>query len=308
MKLIREAHASRTAAYREECAQHGRFGGGIRPYGYMSDGETVEAFEAEQIRSWAAQVQAGVPPSVIAADLQARGVPTVRGGRWDGVTIRDVLLSPRVAGLAVHRVRQKSAELREAGSPVPYDVGVVGKGRWPAILPEATWRAVAEILTSPRRAPRWLGSLVYRCGPCRDAGVEEYVTVNGPRTALGPSYGCRNPAKGHLRRAQAPVDGFIEELMERRLALPDLGAPDGAWALLPLGSKQQLVQTLMTVTLLRGRPGRKPISPELRAHQAQCGRCAGAASRRKWNEGCPEGVRLHRDAYFESGTIHIEWR
>lgn len=226
----------RVADRRRQQAAGGWYGGGARrPYGYRPDPKAakyrktllVVPAEAAELRSWADQLLAGVSLRTLAADLRARKVPSVTGATWDTQTIRDALLKPTVAGLAVHDVRGAARKLRKRGEPVPFDAGVVGKAQWPAILDESTWRAVASKLTDPSRrsstrgnTPRWLGSLIYRCGRCAEAGVVETVSISAGDAAHNPAYKCRGP-RGHLRRAAHPVDAYVEEVVIARLAQPD---------------------------------------------------------------------------------------
>lgn len=218
--------ARRVARAREDRAKAGRFGGGVRPFGFEPDGVTVREAEAAEIRDWADKLLKGISLFAITTSLNERKLLTVKARAWRTAAVRETLLSPRVAGLAVHQVEAKARKLRKAGQPVPYDVGVVGKGQWPAILPEETWRAVAGLLsdpsrrTSPHSHVRWLGSLIYKCGVCAEAGVDSTVSVGTVLNGQGPAYRCRAHT-GHIRRAQAPVDDFVTELVIRRLAMPD---------------------------------------------------------------------------------------
>ena len=52
----------------------------------------------------------------LARDLNAKGVKTSRGGTWKGTTVREVLISPRYAGLRAYRGE------------------IVGKADWPATV------------------------------------------------------------------------------------------------------------------------------------------------------------------------------
>jgi site-specific DNA recombinase len=408
--------ARRVTEKREAKAKMGQNLGGMRPYGWgvpRIDRETgqpikdeatgrvkldtdklVEA-EGAEIKNWADQVLAGVSLRTITADLRGRSAPTVKGkpGGWETPTVRDILLRPRNAGLVVYKVREAAQAYKDRGEPVPYDCGVIpgATGTWEPILDEDTWRAVAVLLTDPSRrttpggTPRWLGSLVYRCGVCAAAGVAETVSVNGAINGRGPSYFCRGPV-GHLRRSVAGVDGYVTDVIVARLAQPDaagllaspkqgpdraklsreanrlrqnkaavvslvadgtispadareqikalsdrLSAIDGqlavtaarspldalplgtdrvqeAWERLPLGSQRAIVRLLADVTLHNGRPGRAPISPEYRAHRAGCAQCRDAAARHKWDEGCAEGAKLHRESYYDFDSIDIAWR
>jgi DNA invertase Pin-like site-specific DNA recombinase len=138
--------ARRVAQARQRQAEHGTFGGGGRPYGYARDGMTLVPAEAAEITRAAGAVLAGTSLKAVARDLRDRHVPTVSDAKWCSATIRNILLRPRNAGIAVHH----GAE--------------TGPASWPAILPEEQWRAVVALLTDPGRAtgpgnaPRWLGS------------------------------------------------------------------------------------------------------------------------------------------------------
>src|SRR5439155_1000751 len=67
----------------EEIAANGRVsGGGSRPYGYDADKLTVRPAEAAIVAECAKRLLAGEPVRSIAADLNARGVPTSTGGKW----------------------------------------------------------------------------------------------------------------------------------------------------------------------------------------------------------------------------------
>lgn len=76
-----------------------------RAYGWAADGRTVVAGEADEIRRWADYLlddTADPTPTRrgLAADLAARGVSTVSGGRWSPTVIRRILTSPRMIGHA----------------------------------------------------------------------------------------------------------------------------------------------------------------------------------------------------------------
>ena len=237
----------RVAVQRQARAEQGGNGGGIRPYGWgvpkidATTGEPVLSTrtgrplldmnatvddEAREIESWADQLLAGVSLRTITADLRARGVATVSGAEWTTKTVRDILLRPRNAGLAVYQVQEAVKAFKERGETVPVDAGVVGRGTWRIILDEDKWRAVATLLTDPSRktspgnTPRHLGSLIYACGVCAADGVEQVVASAINSRSRTTVYTCRGPVK-HLARAAAPIDEYVEDVAVARLSQPD---------------------------------------------------------------------------------------
>jgi len=195
--------------------------GGLRPFGYEGGGLVIRESEAAEIRKAADAVLAGVSLRQVTADLRRRGVPTVTGVPWSSNAWRDVLLRPRNAGLVVHR-----GEVLE---------GVAAT--WKPILPRETWEAVVAVLTDPNRrtspgnTPRWLGSLIYRCGhpDCIDLDPPSTlrVSMSGGKH-VRPAYRCFNHA--HLTRVAEPLDLHVAAVLCARLARKD------AVDLLPTGA------------------------------------------------------------------------
>jgi len=152
-------------------------------------------------------------PSAHSSDLTA-GVATAppvrRGGKgaehggWNSKTIRQVLSHPRTSGHAVYKGR------------------VVTRNAYEPILHEDVRQALITLFadparkTSPGNTPRWLGSLIYRCGKCRD-GTTMSVLRN---TAGTPVYRCR--AGGHCSWPVVRVDAHVENVIIERLSRPDV--------------------------------------------------------------------------------------
>lgn len=125
-----------------------------------------------------------------------------------------MLMRPRNAGIAVYRGEE------------------VGRGKWEPIVDETKFRAVVALLKDPSRKttpgtqPKWLGSILYRCG--RDSCPHfVYVTQSGGRSY--PSYRCQT-GHGGGRRAEI-VDQYVEDTLVERLSRDDahdllLPAPD----------------------------------------------------------------------------------
>jgi len=194
--------ARRVAAARQRQAAQGKYGGGSRAYGFEPDGKTVRPDEAAEIVNAARAILAGVSLREVTADLRRRAVPTVYGRAWSTTTVRGMLLSARLAGFKVYKGQE------------------VGPAEWPAILEESTWRALAALLDDPARrttpgpAPKWLGSLIFRCWKCGGP-----ASVGGGR-AYNPTYQCREQTS-HFRRVARPVDDLVAQVIIARLARPD---------------------------------------------------------------------------------------
>ena len=97
---------------------------------------------------------AGEPMRALARDLQERGVPTVRGGQWTRTGLRKTLLSPRLAGIRIHRRDdvERAFELKD----------------WDAIFSRELHARLVQ--ASPKRVGRaperyLLTGLIY-CGNC----------------------------------------------------------------------------------------------------------------------------------------------
>jgi DNA invertase Pin-like site-specific DNA recombinase len=214
--------ARRVADARERLAGRS-YGGGRRPYGYRPDPGavkyhktlTVVPGEAAVITAAAGDIlDRGISLKAIARDLRERGVGTVTGtAAWSAKTLREVLLKPAVAGLAVARERdpgtgeRRPVELR----PAP----------WPAILERDVWERLRDTLTDPSRRtnaaranePRWLVSGFATCGVCRGP-----LRVAGGRDRA-PAYVGKECC--HVRRTAAHVDRYVAEYVVARLSEPD---------------------------------------------------------------------------------------
>lgn len=191
-----------------ELAQAGKpSGGGPRPFGFRPDRITHDEAEAAVIRDLAARLLAGEPLVSLTQWLQDNDVHTVMGKQWRTVTVRNLLKSPRIAGLREHQGQ------------------VIGKAVWPGIISEADHARIVAILTDPARrtnrtARRYLLSGLCRCGKC------------GAKMVTGQSrdrrrYMCRSGADfggcgGTM--ISATVEELVAEAVLYRLDTPDLAA------------------------------------------------------------------------------------
>lgn len=146
--------ARRVRRKHEELAAAGKWaGGGIRPYGYKPNRIEIDEVEAGVLRDAATRILAGDPLYAIVQDLNAAGVPTVRGGQWTDRALKAALTKPRVAGLRTHRKQ------------------IIGAAEWPPILDRDMWEELCAVLAD--RATSAGVGLVYwlsgtlRCGLCQ---------------------------------------------------------------------------------------------------------------------------------------------
>jgi len=232
-----EHKGHRVARARQQKAMAGEWAGGIRPFGWgvptgetrtVADRKTGEEREepvldmlkavpeeAEALRFWTDEILSGGSIRSLVKWCADKGLLTTRGNPITHTDLRFMLLRARNAGIAVYKDEE------------------VGRGQWEPIVDEAKYRAVCAILKDPARTttpgaqPKWLGSLLYRCGR-GECPHFCYVTQSGGRSY--PSYRCQT-GHGGGRRAET-VDQFVEDTVIDRLSLPDAHellepAPDG---------------------------------------------------------------------------------
>jgi site-specific DNA recombinase len=221
-----EHKAERVARARLQKAKAGKWGGGIRPFGWgMPTGETrrkVDRATGEEVEvpvldmdqlvpEEAAAIEVGIDMILSGGSIKGwcrwladKGLTTTRGNSIGHTEGREMLMRARNAGIAIYRGEE------------------IGPGSWAAIVPEEKHRAVVAVLMDPNRRttpgaqPKWLGSLMYRCGrgDCTEA---VYVTQSGGRRY--PSYRCKT-AHGGGRQA-AKVDEYVQDTVIARLSRPD---------------------------------------------------------------------------------------
>lgn len=168
---------------------------GRRPFGYTTDRLRVVPGEARVIRGWARRALSGVGLHTLAREANEAGVSTVMGGSWAPQVIRQILVSPRLAGL--------------------YTVGsgstakVIGEGAWPAILDLDTHHALVQHYRRPGNRKvgrtRWLTGILY-CQACETA-------MSGNGNAEHYWYGCRACGRAVMKHlAEDTVRDLLIEL------------------------------------------------------------------------------------------------
>ena len=166
------------------------------------------------IRAEVPRIAAGVSAVRIAQEWNERGIPTVNGGKWRTVTVKQIFLSPRICGHAVYR----GEVMRDAG-------GNIVRGEWEPILTEDE-HAMIVAKWPPGGMPSRLGgrgqgsrtsyllSPFLRCGKC---GAKMTGSRGKDRHGnMRARYRC--PAKadggcGSLARLAEPVEEYITALV-----------------------------------------------------------------------------------------------
>jgi DNA invertase Pin-like site-specific DNA recombinase len=195
-----------------ELAQAGRpSGGGARPFGYEADRVTVREPEAAVIRQAAIRLLAGESMVSLCAELERTGVRTVSGRPWLPNVLRNLLVSPRVAGL-----RQHQGE-------------VVGEAAWPAILDRRTWEQLRAVILAPDRrrvgAGRRLLTGLLVCGRTKEGGEPCGARLVSGLNNGNRAYICRK-APGfdgcaRLAMVAGPLEALIIEAVLRLSDSPD---------------------------------------------------------------------------------------
>ena len=213
-----ESHSKsrRIARKSQERAEAGLpMGGGARPFGFSDDRITHHPAEAPVVRDLAARALAGETLTSLVRWLDEEGVPTVGGGQWRTVTVRQVLTNPRMWGMRVHRGQ------------------VIGAGAWEPIITTEQGERLRRLLLDPARrtnrsARRYLLTGLLRCGKCGN------TLYSAPRDGVR-RYGCRTGADsrgcGGVYITAGPLEEWITEAVLLRLDSPDMtrvlsGGPD----------------------------------------------------------------------------------
>ncbi|ADU07183.1 Resolvase domain protein [Micromonospora sp. L5] len=202
-----ERIAERTQRGKRAAAQKGLPAGQLL-YGYRriydDRGNYVEQVEhpeqAAVIREAAACIAAGETLGSIARRLTERGIPSPRGGKWDGSHLGRLVMNPAFIARRIHRGED------------------VGPAAWPAILDAETYRVVCERLRDPSRrtqrgtALKWLLAGVPVCYACEG----KMGTFKGNALRRYTCRGCKRTAI-----KADPLDEFVTEHVLARLRRPD---------------------------------------------------------------------------------------
>jgi site-specific DNA recombinase len=193
-------------------AQRGLNHGGRRCFGYTVNGMEVVPDEARELVAAFDKFVKATPLGAIVRDFNERGVKTVTGAAWAPGTLRDLMLRPRLAGLA-----SSSGE-------------ILGKAQWEPIIPEPRWREAVALLKDPSRRTTtgnkaaYLLSGIALCGVCGRPLVS-----GGKKGPAGESvrrmYRCRPPVGqtgSCVGRRQDWVDAYVTERIFERFCQDDV--------------------------------------------------------------------------------------
>ncbi|MFC4050343.1 recombinase family protein [Actinomadura syzygii] len=210
---------------------------GYRPVAGVPGAIEVVPAEAAVIREAVAACVAGQSFSAITRIFARSGLPTRNGGPWRTQTVKQIISSPRLAGL---RVLDDEIVTDEAGDPLP--------GRWEPIITPAEWQAVCRRYAPRRRAPggrsaagegrtprKYLLSGFLQCGNEADGRLCRCVLA-GCATKVGRSnyrYACRPASDGGCGGSSVRGEWMDQEVADLVLGVLAGAPPDslkqGEW-------------------------------------------------------------------------------
>jgi site-specific DNA recombinase len=187
----------------ERAEKGGWHPGGIRAFGTIGAGkQRVTEGQARAERGLIAEATQriidGDSLRGIATDWTDRGIRTPTGGTWSNVSLRTMLLSPRLVGQ-----RQHNGQLHPA--------------TWDPVLPRDQWDAMKSILEDPKRVTKGRGGIyrhllsgLVKCGLC---GTN--MTAKNSRSG-SRRYCCSTAQQGGCGRLQRSADQ-VEQLITEAL-------------------------------------------------------------------------------------------
>ena len=130
-------------------------------------------------------------------------MPTELTGKpWSPSTV-SLFLRPRNAGLRSHNDE------------------IIGKGTWPGLVDESTWRAAQSVLNAPgaHRAQEGATAPADRCVELRQTGLRRLLVGSRETTTGRITYACKQ-CRGVSVRAEH-VEPLLYRAVGGRLAMPD---------------------------------------------------------------------------------------
>jgi DNA invertase Pin-like site-specific DNA recombinase len=203
---------------------------GMVPYGYRRDGKSLVIVpeRAAVVRETAKRIIEGESLRSIERDLNARGVPAAKGGRWTATSLRQNVMRAAVAGLREYR------EWSPTRDPRHQEPDVLVKGDWDEIIDEATWERVRRVLADPARKVRRAPRRYLLAGMVRTAAGDKMRSwpCDGRRMYAGPGVAvdaesCEAEVLRQMwgwlgRRDRVPVDAGEQATVDAAEALEAL--------------------------------------------------------------------------------------
>lgn len=267
--------ARRVARERLQRAQEGRALPSTRPFGWKADRVTIEPVEAALLKDVIRWFTAGESWTSVTTKVMQSGVPAVEGGKWYLATLKNMILSPKVAGIAVYcgtlraltATGSDEADEAEDGTqagdgprraaPSPRDRAVrdargeyvrsgvqpiVTVEEWEALVDEHERRREGKEFTT-RGTRRYLLSGLLRCGRPREDGTVCNMRMVGTANRRGkdgpvvPIYRCPGLVNGGCGGSQRNM-AKLDALMEDLLFLHlETNRPEDADRMTEAGSE-----------------------------------------------------------------------
>jgi site-specific DNA recombinase len=183
------------------------------PFGWQPNRRTLDPAEASAVADGCMAILRGGTVTGVLRDWERRGLKPHQSQEWTRTSVRQILTSPRIAGISAY----KGIEL--------------GPGHWEPIVPEETLRAVQWTLGQRRRPGHAATSLLGHLALC-PCGNYVSATIN---TRGRPSYRCNQATQDgrpgpHVHTVRAPVDEHVSALTVAWLSQADVAslvvAPD----------------------------------------------------------------------------------
>ena len=192
--------ADRVKRAMQQKAMKGEWLGGARPFGWRFVDGTPEPdpVEAPVVRNVFEAVLLGHSFGSIVADLNAAGITTSVGKPWGYAQLRQMLMRPRNAGLAV------------------WQGEIVGRSTFPALVSEDVWRAVVSILKDPKRRRSQSNKakhLLAGIAQCHCGTLVRSATVYNRAGDKYTLYRCPDKGRGHVGKRVDLVDSVVNRNM-----------------------------------------------------------------------------------------------
>ena len=224
-------------------------GGGKRPFGFEADGKTIRKAEADVLAEAAERLLAGQTLGGVLAWMNSVST-TSQGNRWTGRALKQLLVSPRVAGLVVA-------------------AGKTYQAVWePIISPETQAELKALLETKAQQQPhrgserRYLLSGIAEC--CRCSGKLGTKPSGGRNRKTSRIYFCRQcKSMGrNVAHLDAYVSGRVLRVLNDRGFLEELtaDASDGGVGVEIAALERRRDETRAQLERLADHP---ELSPEL---------------------------------------------